>query len=79
MQIVPARADPPLHAAAPTPRHVNVEHGSVFGFRPNPNTNPNSGMSNTVASQSREKAQDSEPDAIGMTMSHRFFSLFYSL
>lgn len=73
-KIVPARADPPLHDAAPKPARVNGEHGSVFGFRPYPNENPDSGMSNAIASHIQEKAQDSERDSMCSNVAIFFFS-----
>lgn len=73
-KIVPARADPPLHDAAPTPARVNGEHGSVFGFRPYLKENSDSGMSNAVASRIQEKARDSERDSMCSIVAIFFFS-----
>ena len=78
-QIIPARLDPILHCAAPTPIHVNAEHGSVFGFRPNVHKDPNSGMSAVLASHCQEEAQDPEPSAIGIVVIIFAFFSFLTL
>jgi hypothetical protein len=62
-QINPATADPPFHAAAPTPMRVNAEHDSIFGFRPILKKDPTSGTSNAVANHSRDEVPDEVPDS----------------
>ena len=53
--------------------HVDAEQGSVFGFRPNLEKNPNTGASNAVASHSGE---DGEPYVMGFVVIF-FIHFFY--